>query len=262
MLEHFNLVAVRLHVNLLGPERNGLRLAVFIPRDGLRVEVHTDFLRHIDDLRVLSIDAVAFGLQVHQLAAACVQVLERVTGRGVSTTVDAVFLTVVAARKRQCTTGMFLFGHAEQVGRVTQLRLDFFLAVTEIVIRQHGHDHAALVARRQLECLAIIVQFIGGFPAHAVVLLSIGGLADMRQAGILLGHSHQVRGEDHATGRPGPVFHVECRIEFCQVRVAAVAENTLDEIQVADQVTGRQEMYFHGLLRVLPGNFRTYHRAQ
>ncbi len=92
------------------------------------------------------------------------------------------------------------------------------------------------------------LRFVG--PAHAVAPLPLGGLADMRQAQVLLPDAHQVRRQDDAAGVAGPVQRIERRVVFRQVRIAAVAENALHEIEVADQAAGREKPDFHGLFRV------------
>ena len=60
----------------------------------------------------------------------------------------------------------------------------------------------------------------------------------------------QMRRQDHAAGVPGPVHHVERGVVFGQIRIAAVAENALHEIQIADQAAGREEADLHRLCRI------------
>ena len=48
-----------------------------------------------------------------------------------------------------------------------------------------------------------------------------------------LRHAGQMRSEDDAAGVAGPVLDVEAGVVLRQVRIAAVAEDALDEIQVA-----------------------------
>ena len=63
-----------------------------------------------------------------------------------------------------------------------------------------------------------------------------------------------------------PVCPVQCRtssagIVFRKVRIAAVAEDALHEIQIADQAARRDEADLHGLLRIAAGG-RTNQRPQ
>ncbi len=58
------------------------------------------------------------------------------------------------------------------------------------------------------------------------------------------------------------MIHVQGGIGLGQQGVAAVAENALDEVQIADQVAGGEEADLHGLLGLAAGDPRTHHRAQ
>ena len=98
-------------------------------------------------------------------------------------------------------------------------------------------------------------------PAHAVAALAIRGIVHMRQAERGFLHADQMRSEDHAAGVAGPVGHVESRIIFREMRVAAVAEDPFDEIEIAHQAAGSEEARLHGSRRVASGG-RTHKRAK
>jgi len=59
-----------------------------------------------------------------------------------------------------------------------------------------------------------------------------------------------VGGEDDATGVTGPVERVESGVVFGEGRVAGVAEDGLDEIEIAHEGSGGEEADFHGLFGV------------
>ncbi len=94
----------------------------------------------------------------------------------------------------------------------------------------------------------------GSFQHMPFVALAVGGLVPVGQAEFLLGQSDQVRGEDDAAGVSGPVLHVQAGVALGQMGIAAIAEDALHEIQVADQVARREEADFHGLFRLPAGH--------
>jgi hypothetical protein len=57
-----------------------------------------------------------------------------------------------------------------------------------------------------------------------------------------------MRRQDDAARVAGPMGRVQPRVIFRQERVARVAEDRFDEIQVADQIARREEADLHGLL--------------
>ena len=67
----------------------------------------------------------------------------------------------------------------------------------------------------------------------------------MRQADVLLLHSDEMRGQNHAAGVSGPVLDVERGVVFREVGVASVAEDAFDEIQIAHQAGWGEEADFH-----------------
>ena len=94
-----------------------------------------------------------------------------------STAVDTILLTVVAAREGQRTAGMLFLGQTEQVCRETDLGLYFFLAVTEIVIRQQCNDNAGRIAGGQLEGLAVVIEFVSPASSTYPPALPVCGIA-------------------------------------------------------------------------------------
>ena len=108
MLLHFNLVATGLHIGLARLQADGLQFIFPHPGNSLGIQVHTNLLRNIDDIRIFFIDSVTFRLQIHHIAVAFNHLLEAVTGR-YGAAVCTVFLTVITTRKCKCTTCMFLF---------------------------------------------------------------------------------------------------------------------------------------------------------
>ena len=84
----------------------------------------------------------------------------------------------------------------------------------------------------------------------------------MRQAQFASAQPRQVGGQDHAARMTGPVVDVEGRIVLDQVRVAGIAEDALDEIQVADEIAGREEPDLHRFLGFHARYLGTDHRTQ
>ena len=73
------------------------------------------------------------------------------------------------------------------------------------------------------------------------------------KAEVFLLQAGQVRRKDDAAGMAGPVQDVQRGVVFGQIGIAAIAEDAFDEIQIADQASGREEARLHGLLRVGAG---------
>src|SRR3982751_1856588 len=72
----------------------------------------------------------------------------------------------------------------------------------------------------------------------------------MRPADILLSHARQMGGENHAAGVTRPVHYIERGIVFRKIRVAAIAEDALYEIKVANETGRRKKTCFHRLGRL------------
>ena len=176
--------------------------------------------------------------------------------------IAAEFLAQIVGGKNQRSTRVLLLALSIKIRRVADLRLDLFFAITEIIVGDDGHNHAGLVAAGELERLAVVVKFPLVLPAHPIAALAFGGLIPMRQARGFLRHLNKMRGENHAAGVAGPMFDIEARVVLRQIRIAAVAEDAFDEIQVACQVARCKETNFHAFLRGETGHFGTDNRAE
>ena len=225
------------------------------------MQVKMRVVRDVNDLRKLFVHAVTFRLHVQHRAITRRDFGERVA-KLLDVNVAAEFLAEVVARKDQRAARVFLLAQTEQIGRVTDLRLDLFLAVTEIIVGDDGDDDAGFVAAGQLERAAVVVQFVLFFPAHAVAALAWRGLVEVREADGFFRGLDQMRREDDAAGVAGPMLRVERGVIFRQQRITAVAENAFHEIQVAHQVARHEEADLHRLLRRETGNFRADQRTQ
>ena len=157
---------------------------------------------------------------------------------------------------------MLFLGQTEQVGRVADLGLDLFLAITEVVVGNQRHDHPALVACADLEGVAVVVQLRVALVAHPVAALAGSRIVPVREAQQMLGHVREVRREDHTAGMAGPAVRVQRRIVFRQVGITAVSEDVLDEIQVRNQASRNEEADLHALFAHEAGNRRHNQRAQ
>jgi len=157
---------------------------------------------------------------------------------------------------------MLLLGAAEQVRSVGQLSLDFLLAVTEVVVRDDGDHDAALVASAALEGVAAVVELVLVLPALAITALTLGGVVPVRHAEAPLGDLGEVRGEDDTSGVTRPGGRIQRRIVLRKLRVAGVAEDAFDEVEVADQAAGDDEAGLHGLGAATSGHRRHHQRAQ
>src|ERR1700733_1293570 len=153
-------------------------------------------------------------------------------------------------REGDGASGVLFLREAEEVCSEADLRLHFLLAVTVVVVRNHGDDHALLIASADLEGLAVVVKLVGVAPAHAVAALARGGFRRARQAERGFFHADQMRSQNYAAGVAGPVSDVESGIVFRQVGVAGVAENRFDEIEIAHQAAGSEKARLHGARRI------------
>src|SRR5262245_42365387 len=94
----------------------------------------------------------------------------------------AVLIPEEVSRKRKRSTRVFFFSDAKKICRKSDLRLCLVLAVTEVVVGEHGHHHAVHAARRELEWATFVVELVFARPAHAVRVL-------LRSRGVCLGQS-------------------------------------------------------------------------
>ena len=103
------------------------------------------------------------------------------------------FFAQIVAREDQRPAGVLLLDVAEQIGREADLRFDFFLAIAKVVVGNQRDDHAVFIAAGDFERLTVVVSFVGRFPAHALLFLSAGRLADVRQSELALRDRRQMR---------------------------------------------------------------------
>jgi hypothetical protein len=157
---------------------------------------------------------------------------------------------------------VFFFDPAHQVGGVAELRLNLFLAVTVVVIRDQGDDDAGSVAARQFERHAVVVLFVRVAITHRIGSLARRRGVVMRQAEFLFGQVDQVRSQDDAAGVAAPVINVQARVIFRYQRVARVAENRLDKVEIADQRSGGEKTDLHRFFMTVIGHVRPDDRAQ
>src|SRR5689334_4158672 len=118
----------------------------------------------------------------------------------------------IVARKHERTARVFLFAKAVEIRRKADLRFDLFLAVTEIVVRDNRDNHAAFVARRELESHTVVVEFALVLPTHPIAALPLARAVPMRQADLFLRHQNEMRRENHATGVSSPMIDIEARV--------------------------------------------------
>ena len=260
-LDHLHLVAGRQHVGDARLERDFLRPAFVSPRGRLAVQVDVDVLRHVEDVRELLVDAVTLGLEVENLPVAAGESGELVVHR-TRVVAQREILSQVEARERDRAAGMLFLRVAEEVRRVAELGFHLLLAVAVVVVRDDRHDDPALVAAGDLKRAAVVVELVRRGPAHALALLALGGVGDVRKPDVLLGQRDEMGREDHAAGVAGPMLGIEAGVVVRQERIAAVAENALHEVQVAHQIPRREEARFHRFLRRDPRHFRRHDRPQ
>src|SRR5581483_10541284 len=260
-LLHLDAIAGRAHVNLVGQQLDAFLLTVLQPGDGLLVQIEVGVARNVEDVGETFVTRVAFGLEVHGFAAELDHLLERMAAIA-HVAVAEEFLAQIVAGVDQGAAGVLLLAQTGEVGGVADLRLHLFLAVTEIIVGDDGHDHAAFVARGDLEGAAVVVTLVLLLPAHAIALLAFSGLVPMRQAEALFGQLHEVGCEDDAAGVSAPVGDVERGVVFGQERIAAVAEDAFDEIEIGHEAAGGEEADFHPFLLGETRHFGTNDRPQ
>ena len=261
LLDHRDLVAVGREVVLVGSQLDLTGRAVgVLPGDVPGAQRVRGTARYEHDVRLFGVQRVAFGLQTEPLRVSRQHLGEVVAD--VAARRNGVFLPQVVAGEDEGPTGVLLLGVAEQIRRVRDLGLDLFLAVAEVVVGDHGDDHAAGVPCAHLEGLATVVPLVVGLPAQAVSLLPGRGDADVRQAEALLGHRHQVRSEDDRPGVPRPRLGCQRCVVLGQVGIATVAEDAFDEVEVRHESAGDDEAGLHALLADVAGHGRGDQRTQ
>ena len=188
-------------------------IAIVRPSDASSIEFEMSISRNVDDIGVMSVGRAAIGLR-HGVVA---EQGERFGHRArvfVSHALGGKFSGEIIAREEESTTGVFFFGESEEVGRVADLCLHLFFAVTEIIVGDHGHDHAIGIAAGGFKRTAVVVEFVGFAPAHTVALLALGGVVPLRKSKFLFGEKIEVRREHHAAGVAAPMLGIEGGIVF------------------------------------------------
>ena len=208
--------------------------------------------RDVDEVRAESVEGIAAGPGLDDLAVVAHHVVER---EGVLRVVARVeFVAEVVAGEGQRPARVLLLEVAGEVGGEGDLRLDLLLAVAEVIVGDDRDDHPGGGAAGQLEGTALVVTLIRVARAHAVAPLPLARRIPVRQAEVLLGELGQVRGEDDAAGVPRPVLDVQPGVVLGEGGVAGVAEDRLDEVEVAHQAAGREEAGLHRPGRAVAGD--------
>ena len=245
---HVDFVAARQHVAVLKAERNLARLPVLLPSHFLGQQLETRILRNVKNIRMLPVDRVALRMhldgiteQVHGLGKAARHIQGQILHRDL--------LGQVVARKNERASRMLLLRIAEEVGRHAELRFDLLFAIAEVVVGNDRHHHTTLVTCRDLEGRAIVVDFVRRLPAHPVAPLTLGCFVPRRQAEFRLGQLVEVRGQNDAARVAGPMLGIESGIVVGEIRIARIAENAFDKVEIADQSARHKEAHLHAFLR-------------
>ena len=260
MLFHAHFVAGRSHVDLAREQRDRQRLSVANPTDILLPQVGASIFGDINQIRVFRIDPVTLGLDVDPGTVFANHIFE--CSPVIPSAVDLKLFSQAPTREHQCAPCMFLFDATHQVGSVTDLSFDFFLAVAEIVVSDDRDDHTFVCPAGHLECIAVVVKFGLVFPAHPIAFLPISCLADVRKSDFSFGQARQLRCQDDAAGVTRPVFDIQAGIVDRNERIARISEDGFDKVQVADERTGREESHLHRLFGAVSGDSRSHDWSQ
>src|SRR6202034_3951778 len=117
-------------------------------------------LRQVENVPIPAIDTIPFRMVLNEVAQKPHRLLERsfLEADGAS---GVEFRTENVGREGDGTSRVLFLREAEEACGVADLRLHFFLAVAVVVVRNHGDDHALLIASTDFERLAIVVQLVG-----------------------------------------------------------------------------------------------------
>jgi len=178
---HLNFISGRADVNPVSEQLDDALAPGGRPAYGLLVQVEAYITRNIDYFRELLVNGVTFRQHVHGLAGEFDHLLERMAAV-TNMLVSIKFLTQIVARTDEGTPGVFLLAKAKKVRGVTDLRLHLLFAITVIIVRDDGHDDAALIPRGDFESRAVVVKLALIFPAHAIPSLTRSSLFPMREA--------------------------------------------------------------------------------
>ena len=203
-----NFVAGGCDIDVAWSQWDVLGFAVIKPGDSLVSNGEASIFRDVDDGGVYFIDGVAFGANIEDWSVVAGNI-----GKGAIVVASAVgieFFAEVEAGEGHCAAGVFFFDEACEVGGVAELGFDFFLAVAVVVIGDEGDDDAFFIAAGEFEGGTVVVFFVFGFPAHAVLSLAFGGFFVVGQSEFTFGEVDEVWCEDNATGVTAPVLHIDC----------------------------------------------------
>src|SRR5271165_6190352 len=221
----------RQHIRVGRTEGEPVHLLVApLPLDDAFGNAELGILRHINEVSVAPVGGVALGVDLDTITEP-VHRFGELDLLGEDGAAGEELLPEHIGGKGERASGMLFFAEAVEIGRVTDLRFDFFLAIPVVIVGNDGQHHAAVIAASYLESTAVIVELIRIAPADTVEPLALGSLTVVREAEIHLTEADQMRGKDDAAGVPGPVVNVKGGIAFRKMRVAAVAEDGFDKIQ-------------------------------
>mmetsp|Transcript_31385 Transcript_31385/g.69574 ORF Transcript_31385/g.69574 Transcript_31385/m.69574 type:complete len:210 (-) Transcript_31385:857-1486(-) len=209
---------------MTGKDADRLGAAAPVPRRCLSIEIHLHVLWHDVNVGVLLVRGVTVLVNCHRIAQKLHGIREAMVG------VDDSGIGVEVATKTvrlegKGTAGVLLLGQTEHVRAKTDLGLDFLLTVAKVVVGKDGYHNTPLVTEGNLERTALVVELKLISPAHARGLLCLGGLANVRQAQILLTEGAKMRSKNDAAGRTGPVVNVKGRIILGKMRITGIAKD-------------------------------------
>ena len=227
---------------MAGEQLDFLGFTVFGPPDALFVQLDVCVFRKVNDIPVGFINGVALGLEVDRINRTRDQAVEGLVHFFKETTETKILAEVVTG-EGEGTAGMLLLRETVKVGGESNLGLHLFFAVPEVIISDGGDHPTGGIAAGDFKCAAFVVEFVFFFPAHSVAFLTLGCLGDLREPEFFLGGSNEVRRENDATGMPGPMLGVESGIVARKEGVASIAEDRLNEIEIADEIARRKEAH-------------------
>ncbi len=236
---------------MLRQQIQALGAAVPSPSNESRANIEFGVFRQVENVRIAPVNRIA----IRMLVDKALQELHRIRKEGLLQEHRSIAVEILAkhvTRKGNGAAGMLFFTHSVKVRSKTDLRFDFFLAVAVIVIGNDRDHHPTMIAARHFERASFVVGLVLSGPAHALVLLRLGRFRHVRQPQRLLGNPGYMRGNDHAPCVAGPVLDVESGVVLRQIRVAPIAENAFDEIEIAYKTSRSEEANLHGLCGILP----------
>ena len=219
-----------------------------VPRHTHRFDAEAAGLGHVNNVGEALVGGKAAGLDVDQAGVVAHHVGEGcgAPGGGI---VRAPLLGEIVAREGQRSARVFLLSSAEQIGGEADLGLHLFLAVAEIVVGDQRDHHPRRIAAGDLERVAVVVALVVALVAHPVADLAGGGQAAVGKAQGLLGQRGEMRRKDDRPGVAGPAACFEGRVILGEMRIAGIAKDLLDEVEVRDQGAGGEQADLAALVR-------------